>query len=265
MVEGVIYCATHGKPLGECRHPVLGGEVSDATKHVSQQQRARGGHMRAFVTQERIDSDPYNGGIRGEGVPDAWARQNTLPVIRAVKPPPSMRAKAAALEESARRMVAEFDRAWMEEEMSALPRDPPPRPLPDPVRRYMRARGWSADDAAPETVAYLQAVEGAAKRGIVTALEQEMRNRGDGLVDVRMTDDEERRVLDELHRRMDDLHVPPPDPAATDEAFGTFLFGWELPPYAPPKKWSWAWWCREWRFLGFRLRWWLIKRLGGDE
>jgi hypothetical protein len=288
MVEGVIYCATHGKPPGECRHPVLEGEVPDAAKPVSQQQRLRGGHLRTFVTLERIDSNPRNGGIRGEGVPDAWARQQQLPIVCALPPRPL---PDPSIYEQARRMVAEFDRAWVEEN-TRVPRDPlatgraidvNTHRVPERHNQWHRwdytrylgggggetgfqcrdcpafvsqveLRDWDGDRFPDEPGRMLDAI--VSRRDVrtefVTTLEARM---------LRMTEDEERRVLDELHRRLDELHVPPFDPEAymvkVAERTG-------ITPFTPPKKWSWDWWCREWRFLTLRLRRWAIKRLGGD-
>jgi hypothetical protein len=96
----------------------------------------------------------------------------------------------------------------------------------------------------------------------------------------------ELEILDELHRRVDDLHVPPFDPGAyanssprpsreesrlryqaqSDAAWGLSDLDTPIthPDVTPPQRWSRAWWCREWRFLTLRLRRWAIKRLGGD-
>jgi hypothetical protein len=196
--EGVIYCATHDKPLGECRHPVLGGGVPDAAKPVSQQQRLRGGHLRTFVTLERIDSNPRNGGIRGEGVPDATpdgVRGEDAPVVRRPNP-------------LAKRPLADFDRDW------------------DADDDYYAGVTVPITDA--EIEGYDAAIRGDPVWGEGYRDDGDMVVRGaDGKVDKMLTARaraarDEALLLDDLRRQIDELHIPPFGPSAL-----------RIPPFDP--------------------------------
>jgi hypothetical protein len=157
MPEGVIYCATHRKPLGECRHPVLGGGVAEANKPVTQRERMLHGHMRAFVTREEVvpltDAEAVTRErSRGEG--------DRTVVLRDGKVDEALTARYHANHAEGLRLAREEQLRMLREvqDIAQAPHGP----------------------------------TGHVPAGLAL----------------------EREILDELHRRTDELHIPPFDPEA---------------------------------------------------
>ena len=61
--ENQIMCATHQRPIDQCRHRALDGSVDEQATVLTQAHRLRVGHLRQFVVPEEIatHSEPIRG------------------------------------------------------------------------------------------------------------------------------------------------------------------------------------------------------------